>query len=212
MDADGQDMNGARSAKVASIRRRPTAWRRFTSTSSRRWSTSSRPTLSDHVLRCSARSSSIWFPPANLGPASCGANQVIEGNRVTVEISTIFQQLVSVLSQIRPAKLNQTLGAPSPRASTAAGNKFGQSLEDLDAALTTLNPSLDTLNHEIAVAPAVLRRLFERCAGPGRDGGQRDEDQRHHRGPERQFGPPCWSAPSGWPTSGPRCSPPAGSR
>ncbi|HNM95885.1 MAG TPA: MCE family protein, partial [Mycobacterium sp.] len=94
-------------------------------------------------------------PPANPSAQPVRANQVIEGNRVTVEINTIFQQLVSVLSQIEPAKLNQTLGAIA-KGFNGKGNKFGQSLEDLDAALTTLNPSLDTLNHEIAVAPTVF--------------------------------------------------------
>ena len=94
-------------------------------------------------------------PPANPSAQPVRANQVIEGNRVTVEINTVFQQLVSVLSQIEPAKLNQTLGAIA-KGFNGKGNKFGQSLEDLDAALTTLNPSLDTLNHEIAVAPTVF--------------------------------------------------------
>ena len=94
-------------------------------------------------------------PPANPSAQPVRANQVIEGNRVTVEINTIFQQLVSVLSQIEPAKLNQTLGAIA-KGFNGKGNKFGQSLEDLDAALSTLNPSLDTLNHEIAVAPTVF--------------------------------------------------------
>ena len=94
-------------------------------------------------------------PPANPSAQPVRANQVIEGNRVTVEINTIFQQLVSVLSQIEPAKLNQTLGAIA-KGFNGKGNKFGQSLEDLDAALTTLNPSLDTLNHEIAIAPTVF--------------------------------------------------------
>ena len=94
-------------------------------------------------------------PPANPSAQPVRANQVIEGNRVTVEINTVFQQLVSVLSQIEPAKLNQTLGAIA-KGFNGKGKKFGQSLEDLDAALTTLNPSLDTLNHEIAIAPTVF--------------------------------------------------------
>ena len=94
-------------------------------------------------------------PPADPSAQPLRADQVIKGNHVTVEINTVFQQLVSVLSQIEPAKLNQTLGAIA-KGFNGRGDKFGQSLVDLDAALTTLNPSLDTLNHEIAIAPTVF--------------------------------------------------------
>jgi phospholipid/cholesterol/gamma-HCH transport system substrate-binding protein len=94
-------------------------------------------------------------PPADPSAQPLHADQVIRGNHVTVEINTVFQQLVSVLSQIEPAKLNQTLGAIA-KGFNGRGDKFGQSLVDLDAALTTLNPSLDTLNHEIAIAPTVF--------------------------------------------------------
>ncbi len=94
-------------------------------------------------------------PPADPSAQPLRADQVIQGNHVTVEINTVFQQLVSVLSQIEPAKLNQTLGAIA-KGFNGRGDKFGQSLVDLDAALTTLNPSLDTLNHEIAIAPTVF--------------------------------------------------------
>ena len=99
-------------------------------------------------------------PPADPSAQPLRADQVIKGNHVTVEINTVFQQLVSVLSQIEPAKLNQTLGAIA-KGFNGRGDKFGQSLVDLDAALTTLNPSLDTLNHEIAIAPTVFGAYFD---------------------------------------------------
>jgi virulence factor Mce-like protein len=94
-------------------------------------------------------------PPQDPSAKSLQAGQVISGKHVTVEINTVFQQLVSVLSQIEPAKLNQTLGAIS-KSLDGRGNKFGQTLVDLDAALAKINPSLDTLNHELAVAPKVF--------------------------------------------------------
>ncbi|AQT81094.1 MCE-family protein [Mycolicibacterium litorale] len=93
--------------------------------------------------------------PADPSAQRVRAGQVIEGQHVTVEINTVFQQLVSVLSQIEPVKLNQTLGAIATSL-RGRGNKFGQTLVDLDAALAKLNPSLDTLNHELAIAPTVL--------------------------------------------------------
>lgn len=95
------------------------------------------------------------LPPPEPSTQSLRAGQVIEGQHVTVEINTVFQQLVSVLSQIEPAKLNQALGAIATSL-RGRGNKFGQTLVDLDGALAKLNPSLDTLNHEIAIAPTVL--------------------------------------------------------
>ncbi len=94
-------------------------------------------------------------PPAEPSVQPIRQDQIIDGNHVTVEINTVFQQLVSVLSEIEPAKLNQTLGALA-KGFNGRGQKFGQSLVDLDSALATLNPSLDTLNHEIAVAPRVF--------------------------------------------------------
>jgi ABC-type transporter Mla subunit MlaD len=67
----------------------------------------------------------------------------------------VFQQLTSVLQKVDPAKLNETVGAISA-AFSGRGDKFGKTLADLDDALAKLNPSLDTLNHELAIAPTVL--------------------------------------------------------
>ncbi|WP_319433685.1 MCE family protein [Mycobacterium sp. RTGN5] len=94
-------------------------------------------------------------PPTDASPKNIQAGQVIDGKHVTVEVNTVFQQLVSVLSQIEPTKLNQTLGAIA-KSLDGRGDKFGQTLVDLDTALAKLNPSLDTLNHELAVAPKVF--------------------------------------------------------
>ena len=94
-------------------------------------------------------------PPQDPSAKSIQAGQVISGKHVTVEINTVFQQLVTVLSQIEPAKLNQTLGAIS-KSLNGRGNQFGQTLVDLDSALAKINPSLDTLNHELGVAPKVF--------------------------------------------------------
>jgi virulence factor Mce-like protein len=94
-------------------------------------------------------------PPTDPSAQSIRSGQVIDGNHVTVEVNTVFQQLVSVLSQIEPAKLNQTLGAIA-KSVNGRGDKFGQTLVDLDTALAKINPSLDTLNHELEVAPKVF--------------------------------------------------------
>ncbi len=94
-------------------------------------------------------------PPPNPSTQSLRAGQVLEGEHVTVEINTVFQQLVSVLSQIEPEKLNETLGAFA-QALSGRGQKMGQTLVDLDALLVKIDPSLPNLSHDIAVAPRVL--------------------------------------------------------
>ncbi|MCV7343298.1 MCE family protein [Mycolicibacterium rhodesiae] len=93
--------------------------------------------------------------PANPSAQRVQSGQVIDGKHVTVEINTVFQQLVSVLSEIDPVKINQTLGAIA-KSLSGRGDRFGQTLADLDTALAKINPSLDTINHEIAIAPEVF--------------------------------------------------------
>lgn len=94
-------------------------------------------------------------PPKNPSLESAKAGQVVEGDHVTVELNTVFEQLVSVLSKVDPAKLNETVGAIT-KALNGRGEKFGQTLTNLNSALSKVNPSLESLNHELAVAPQVL--------------------------------------------------------
>lgn len=84
------------------------------------------------------------------------AGQVLAGEHVTVEINTVFQQLVRVLDKIDPKKLNETLSAVST-AFNGRGQKLGQALTDFDKLLAELEPSLDTLEHEVATMPPVFR-------------------------------------------------------
>ena len=94
--------------------------------------------------------------PAAPSPASLQAGTVITGgDNVTVELNTVFEQLVSVLSKVEPAKLNQTLGAFA-KSLNGRGDKFGQSLVDLDSALIKLNPALENLNSVLAISPTVF--------------------------------------------------------
>lgn len=94
-------------------------------------------------------------PPPNPSQETMHAGQVLDARHVTVEINTVFEQLVTVLSQIQPEKLNETLGALA-QAFNGRGAKLGQTMVDLDALLAKLDPSLATLSHELAVAPQVL--------------------------------------------------------
>lgn len=81
-------------------------------------------------------------------------HQVLEGKNVTVEVNTVFQQLTSLLSNIDPAKLNETLGAIAS-AVNGRGHKIGQALSDLNAFLAKQDPALPALNHDLSVLPVV---------------------------------------------------------
>jgi len=95
------------------------------------------------------------IPPPNPSPQPLKAGQILDSNHVTVEINTLFEHLVSVLSQIEPEKLNETLGALA-QAFAGRGDKLGHTLADLDTLLTKIDPSLTTLSHEFTVAPQVI--------------------------------------------------------
>ena len=94
--------------------------------------------------------------PDNPSPESLRPGQVIDAQHVMVEVNTIFEQLTSVLAQIDPPKLNETLGAISS-ALSGRGEKLGQMLVDLDAYLAKIEPSLPALSRDLEVAPDVLR-------------------------------------------------------
>jgi virulence factor Mce-like protein len=92
-------------------------------------------------------------PPTDPSPKKLFSGQVLEGQHVTVEINTVFQQLTQVLKKIDPAKLNETLGALSS-AFGGRGEKMGQTFSDFDALLAKLEPSLPNMSRDIeALAP-----------------------------------------------------------
>jgi phospholipid/cholesterol/gamma-HCH transport system substrate-binding protein len=93
-------------------------------------------------------------PPAEPSALRLHGGQTLQGKHVMVEINTVFQQLVSVLAQIDPPKLNETLGALA-KAFSGRGAQLGQSLSDLDSFLAKYEPSLPALSHDLAVLPAV---------------------------------------------------------
>lgn len=82
------------------------------------------------------------------------SGQTLQGQHVMVEINTVFQQLVSVLSHIDPPKLNESLGALA-QAFSGRGPQLGQSLSDLDSFLARLEPSLPAFRHDLSVLPVV---------------------------------------------------------
>ncbi|WP_099024414.1 MCE family protein [Mycolicibacterium palauense] len=92
--------------------------------------------------------------PDNPSPKPMYAGQVLQGQHVTVEINTVFQQLVSVLSKIEPEKLNETLGALS-QAFGGRGEKMGQALSDFNTVLAKLQPSFENLGRDMELMAPV---------------------------------------------------------
>lgn len=82
------------------------------------------------------------------------AGQTLNSQHVTVEVNTIFENLNSVLAHIDPPKLNETLGAMS-LAFSGRGERIGQSLTDFNELLSTLQPSLPALSHDLQQLPDV---------------------------------------------------------
>lgn len=101
------------------------------------------------------------IPPSAPSPDPLQAGTTIQGgDKVTVEINTVFEKLVGVLAEVEPAKLNQTLGAISTSLN-GRGDEFGKALVDLDSALAKLNPSLDNLNQVLEISPTVFNSLAD---------------------------------------------------
>lgn len=94
------------------------------------------------------------IPPESPSSQRLRAGQVLDAGRVTVEINSVFQQLMSVLTKIDPAKLNETLGAMAT-ALNGRGARLGQLFSDLNAFLGKIEPSLPNLSHDIEAAADV---------------------------------------------------------
>ncbi|GAB04088.1 phospholipid/cholesterol/gamma-HCH transport system substrate-binding protein [Gordonia amarae] len=80
--------------------------------------------------------------------------QVIGADHVVVELNTVYQQLVNVLAELQPDKLNATLGAVDT-ALSGRGDKVGASLVQLTSLLGKTNKHLPELNRMFTEAATV---------------------------------------------------------
>ena len=97
----------------------------------------------------------IEFVPPATPVGELTPNQKLDAKHVTVEINTVFEQLVQLFDKIDPAKLNQTLGAIAT-AFNGRGEKIGTTLTDFNAFLAKIEPSLPNLSHDIEAAVPTL--------------------------------------------------------
>lgn len=93
-------------------------------------------------------------PPADPSGHALRPGQVLDTDHVTVEFNTIFEQLSSVLSQIQPDKLNETLSAIA-QAVDGRGRQFGATMDQLDRYLAKLEPTLPSLRRDLSDTPVV---------------------------------------------------------
>lgn len=74
--------------------------------------------------------------------------QVIVSRNVTVEANTVFQNVVDVLEQVDPAKLNATLYALAEGV-RGQGERIGQATTDANQVLLELNPRHETITRDL---------------------------------------------------------------
>ncbi|WP_123026556.1 MCE family protein [Mycolicibacterium stellerae] len=82
--------------------------------------------------------------PDNPSRERLSAGAVLKSSNVTVEVNTVFENLVEVLNHIDPAKLNSVLSALDDGFG-GKGKQIGQSITDSNDVLLALNPRSDTM-------------------------------------------------------------------
>jgi phospholipid/cholesterol/gamma-HCH transport system substrate-binding protein len=86
--------------------------------------------------------------PDDPSPQRLAAGQVVKSHNVTVEANTVFQNLVDVLDQIDPAKLNSTLSALAEGV-RGQGERIGQGITAANEVLLALNPRHETITADL---------------------------------------------------------------
>jgi phospholipid/cholesterol/gamma-HCH transport system substrate-binding protein len=86
--------------------------------------------------------------PKNPDQQRLSAGAVLRSSNVSTEVNTVFQNLLRVLEQIDPAKLNATLTALADGV-RGQGEAIGQATTDANQVLLALNPRMDTLQQDL---------------------------------------------------------------
>lgn len=82
--------------------------------------------------------------PEDPNPQRLVAGSVLRSRNVTTEVNTVFQNLVGVLDQIDPAKLNAVLAALS-EGFRGQGERIDTAITDANQVLLALNPRTETI-------------------------------------------------------------------
>ena len=82
--------------------------------------------------------------PSDPSPQRLRAGQVLHSSNVATEVNTVFENVVGVLDQVDPAKLNSVLSALAEGV-RGQGERIGQATTDADQVLLALNPRSETV-------------------------------------------------------------------
>jgi phospholipid/cholesterol/gamma-HCH transport system substrate-binding protein len=82
--------------------------------------------------------------PSDPSPQRLAAGAVLRSQNVAVEVNTVFQNLVDLIKQIDPSKLNGVLSALA-QGLGGKGEQIGQSITDTNDILQALNSRTDTM-------------------------------------------------------------------
>ena len=85
--------------------------------------------------------------PSHPSPQSLSAGAVLRSQNVAVEVNTVFQNLVDLIKQIDPAKLNAVLSALAD-AVRGQGERIGEATTDANEVLVALNSRTDTMRED----------------------------------------------------------------
>jgi phospholipid/cholesterol/gamma-HCH transport system substrate-binding protein len=85
--------------------------------------------------------------PDDPSPQRLAAGAVLLSRNVTTEVNTVFENLVGLLDQIDPAKLNAVLGALS-EGFRGQGERIGQAITDANQVLLAINPRSETIRQD----------------------------------------------------------------
>ncbi len=94
------------------------------------------------------------LPPENPSPTRLVAGTVVNSRNVSIEVNTVFQNLVDVLNQVDTAKLNAVLSALA-EGFQGKGEGLGGMVTDLNEVLTEINPRSETMRENFRSLKAV---------------------------------------------------------
>ena len=92
--------------------------------------------------------------PTDPSPQRLAAGAVLRSQNVAVEVNTVFQNLVDLIKQIDPSKLNGVLSALAQGVG-GKGEEIGQSITDTNDVLQALNSRTDTMRDDFRALAGV---------------------------------------------------------
>ncbi len=86
--------------------------------------------------------------PTDPSPKRLASGAVLQSDNVSVEVNTVFENLVGLLNQVDPAKLNAILSALA-QGLRGQGERIGEATTGLNEVLLQLNPRSETIRADI---------------------------------------------------------------